>query len=152
MENEPHWNKLIEDLNVRLKEADEIYKFKEKIKNFLCTTLQQNQPSCRKPVQNKSTQKNTMKKIMIVILLIVIFFGGWKIFANYQSEKEAKIEAEAVLNRFQLEMDRSNEKLQTEVKNIKHAGKITEQKMKQGMSLKDALKYQKELIDSLNKK
>ncbi len=33
-ESEPQWNKLIEDLNVRLQEAEGIYIFKEKLKDF----------------------------------------------------------------------------------------------------------------------
>ncbi len=49
-------------------------------------------------------------------------------------------------------MERSQESLHDELDNINFATRMTQEKIKQGMSVDNALKYQKHLIDSLNSK
>ena len=95
-----------------------------------------------------------MRKIIIIflvtIIVAIILVGGYNLYNHYQEQKtnveKDKMEQDSLIK----EYDSSNKKFEQRQRNIDFAGAMTIQKIRLGMSSKNARKYEKHLIDSLN--
>ena len=89
-----------------------------------------------------------MKKLTIIFYVAIILVGAYYLYNHYQ---EQKTNGNDVPREFSKEyIDSSNKKLEQRLSNIDFAGEMTKQEIRLGMSSKNARKYEKHLIDSLN--
>ena len=89
-----------------------------------------------------------MRKIIIIFLVAIILVGGYNLYNHYQ---EQKTNDNDVPREFSEEyIDSSHKKFEQRQRNIDFAGAMAIQKMRLGMSRKNANKYENHLIDSLN--